>query len=46
VFKTKNDSKGLVERYKARLVVRVLSKGRALTIKTLFHLFLPRILFG
>jgi hypothetical protein len=46
VFKTKHDSKGLVERYKARLVVRVLSKGRALTIKTLFHLFLPRILFG
>jgi hypothetical protein len=45
VFKTKHDSKSLVERYNARLMAKGLSKGRALTIKTFFHLFLPRILF-
>ena len=36
IFKTKRDSKGDLERYKARLVARALHRKKASTIKRLF----------
>lgn len=42
--KTKRDSKGNVERYKARLVAKVILKRKGLTIKRIFSSFVEGLL--
>ena len=44
VFKTKRDSQGNIERYKAHLVAKFLLRRMSLTIRKHFRLFLRKIL--
>ena len=44
IFKTKKDSKGNIERNKARLVLKALLKRKTLTIKKHFLQYLQRII--
>ena len=44
VFKTKHDSSGQIERYKAKLVLKVLVKEKELILKKPSHLCRPRTL--